>query len=734
MHSTGLLRKARAIRDSAAPHLRVLGPHELRADDEDGISVEDREAALAQVEQAVARDREAASPESLAFRPRRRGTLLPLLVNLFALVVIAGGIVLALSLSRRTEQELAAGPVTLLSAEGKVLETLRAESRRELEGKDQEIAAIRDRLAGIEGERQRVREAADAVIRGREEDLAESFSRVLAEERARLTAAGLSEDAIAKKLFSFESRERLSMEETLAAFREQQQAELARKEQAIQALQAESQAELSRAQSDRSRLQEESSRRQAELEAGYRQKQLSLEQDKAAALAELARLREMQERERLASDQLLSFYARAREELAASRPDSALAAMADLRRYLDEPGIASLPALARRRPVDLFLAGSLEQMVRAQSAQREVDRDVQGLVASASLVAAAASLVEEGDALFAEQEYAKAREVYLSALARIPASEAGHNRLAEIEQIFAGRAKNAVAAAFTAGNAAYRAGDYDAAVARYGSALQMLQVERGAVDTLVAQLLDIGSLRKASEVAAAAAAAAPDLIGETASLVREGDALFAGQDYAKARELYLAALARIPAVQAGYARLSEIDAMAGARAAGPRMPRLPRDTRPTRPATTTLPSSATASPCSSCRADPGQPARSFHGLSTSAPVARRPPLPPSRHGPIPRQRRLCWSSRAMRSWHGRTTRRPVSCTSRPSRGPRRSGPGTSAWTRSSRSCGSAPPARSLRHCQRGTPPTGRATTTPRSSATVLPCSCCRSSRGRRTDW
>ena len=43
-----------------------------------------------------------------------------------------------------------------------------------------------------------------------------------------------------------------------------------------------------------------------------------------------------------------------------------------------------------------------------------------------------------------------------------------------------------------------------------------------------------------------------NLIAAAASMVEEGDALFAGKDYAGARELYLSALARIPATQAGY--------------------------------------------------------------------------------------------------------------------------------------------------------------------------------------
>jgi tetratricopeptide (TPR) repeat protein len=117
-------------------------------------------------------------------------------------------------------------------------------------------------------------------------------------------------------------------------------------------------------------------------------------------------------------------------------------------------------------------------------------------VASASLVTAVATLVQQGDELYQQQDYAKAREVYLSAMARIPAVKLGYGKLSEIEKLFSDKQKKQVGALLAAGNAAYRARNYDGAVEQYGKALETLQGERGTVDTLIAQLEEIGSLTR----------------------------------------------------------------------------------------------------------------------------------------------------------------------------------------------------------------------------------------------
>ena len=511
MRVNGLLMKAQTLRASsqrpekeavdARRNLRLLGPTELREEEDKSISPEEREKILSQIEEAVGRSRMKITPETFLFKPRKRGSVLPIIVNSVALLVIVAGVGVAVLLSRRSEQSIVAAPVTLLTAEGKMVAALKEQARAQLEGKDKEIASIRERLAGIDQERARIKQEADASVRQREQELQDSLNQSLAAQKAKLAASGLSEDAVARRIADFEAKSRTSLDAQLATFRTQSAADRAEKERTIEKLQAEYQQSLAAAQADRTKAQEEAARRQSELEAGSRQKQIALEQDKASALAELEKLRQQQGKEQLVLDQFLSYYQKARDQIQAAQPGAARKVLADFRTYLDDPDLAALPGIVRRRPVELFLIDSLDQLIRAQAAPAGDTQNVQALVASANLISSVSALVQQGDALFQVQGYDKARDLYLSALAQIPATEAGYTKLGEIEKIFANQKKKDVATLMAAGNASYRTGNYDGAVENYGKALEMLQGERGTADTLISQLTDIGALRKASQAA-----------------------------------------------------------------------------------------------------------------------------------------------------------------------------------------------------------------------------------------
>jgi hypothetical protein len=502
MRATGLLKKAQALRDPSETRLRLLGPDELRVEQDEEITPEERQRVLSQIEQVVAATRLKVTPDTFSFHARKNGGILPIMVNVTAIVVVAAGIALALLLSRQTERAIIASPVTILSAEGKMVEALKEESRQQLEGKDKEIASIRDKLAGIDQERVRIRQDADASVRQKEQELQDAFARSLQEERRKMEASGLSASAVDARIAALEAKNNAERDAQLAAFRSQAEADRAAKEKTIQDLQAGYQQALSQAQAERGRVQAEAVRRQAELEAGYKQKQLALEKDSAAALAELNTLRQQRNNEQLILDQLLSWYQKVREQIQASKPDAARGVLADFRKFLDDPTLASLPAVARRRPVDLFLVDSLDQIVSAQATQGTASDSTQALVASAGLIGAVAALVQQGDTFYNDQGYTRARELYLSALARIPAVQTGYEKLSAIEKIFTDRQKKEIAGQLAAGNAAYRAGDYDSAVDRYRKALAALQADPDSANQIVTQLIDIGALRKAADDAA----------------------------------------------------------------------------------------------------------------------------------------------------------------------------------------------------------------------------------------
>ncbi len=531
MRDIGLLKKAQLLRKPSPPHLRILGPDELRVEQDDEITPEERQKVNSEIEEILSRSRLKVTPDTFSFRPRKNGGVLPLVVNAAAIVVIAAGVVIAFQLSRNTEKAIIAAPALVLGAEGKMVETLKEQARQQLEGKDREINSIRERLAGIDQERSRIQQDAEASIRQKEQELQDAFARSLQDARAKMEASGLSAQAVNDRLAALQEKNAADRDAQLASFRKQADTDRAAREKTIEDLQAGYQQALSQAQSERARVQAETGRRQAELEAGFKQKQLSLEHDSAAAIAELNTLRQQRGNEQLVLDQLLSWYQKVRDQIQASRPDAAQAVLADFRRFLDDPSFAALPAVAQRRPVDLFLIDSLDELARAQAVRAPTPENTQALVTSANLISEVAALIQQGDALYNDQGYAGARELYLSALSRIPAVQAGYEKLGAIEKIFSDRQKVEVARLLAAGNFAYRAGDFTTAVDRYGKALESLQRDPTTANQLVAQLTQIGAQRQAADDAARIrllegdAARAKVLEGDAARIrLLEGDA------------------------------------------------------------------------------------------------------------------------------------------------------------------------------------------------------------------
>ena len=86
---------------------------------EPDISLEEREEILAQIEQTVAKSRNALGPDGLLYKSERSGVALPLVVNLVAALLIAAAAVFFVLFSDRDEQSIAARPSASSPARGR---------------------------------------------------------------------------------------------------------------------------------------------------------------------------------------------------------------------------------------------------------------------------------------------------------------------------------------------------------------------------------------------------------------------------------------------------------------------------------------------------------------------------------------------------------------------------------------------------------------------------------------
>ena len=163
-----LLRKASDLR-TRHPHLRLVRPGE--AVDEDGISADERAQILQEIDGIVAHHGLADQATSFASVARKRGVLMPVLVNVVAILVIGAAAIFFWRVLNRQEEQLVVNSAALESTEGRLLAALRQESEQQLAAKELAIQSIQSKLSNITAERERLVAETDARIQQTEQQL-----------------------------------------------------------------------------------------------------------------------------------------------------------------------------------------------------------------------------------------------------------------------------------------------------------------------------------------------------------------------------------------------------------------------------------------------------------------------------------------------------------------------------------------------------------------------------------
>ena len=469
---------------------RIVKPDEFEDDDVQDVSPEEREKILEQINEIVEQNRIQIEPDTFDFRPKKRGGVLPAIINISAILLMAGGGYLALRYFNQRQDTLVIQRSTLQSAEGKLLEALKQESEELLSEKEQAINEIQGRLSEMSQERQRLAEEAQDQMRTRETELRLAMEQALIEERSKLRDQGISEDEITSRLSDLEQQKEIEFNLELESVRQAAQAEIEEREATLNQLMGEYEQALVSAESDRELLETQLTRQEVELLAQFEEKEAELESERIAALQELDSIRSQQEHEVLVLDQILSFYGSVRAYLADEDFLAANAGLQELKAYLNQADVAVLPAVSRRRQVELFLISSLEGLMERE--QEAVSPDTLSLIQSADMVAAASALVERGNRSYINGDFAAAQELYLSALEKIPAVKLGFGRLQAIAEGVRNQQNAFVSGIVDDANRSYLNGDFERAVELYGDAIELIPAVSATSDQVIAQLTDAG--------------------------------------------------------------------------------------------------------------------------------------------------------------------------------------------------------------------------------------------------
>ena len=322
-----------------------------------------------------------------------------------------------------------------------------------------------NKLSAISREKEQLRGQTDSMIRAREQELKDEFDRNLAAERDRLEKQGMAAVSIERKMKTFQDAERQQLEQQLAASRQKAEADLAAKQQAFVAREAQYQRDLEAARQERVRLQDETRQKETDLQKQYDLKAQQAEGEGARVGAELARLRAQQDQEGLVLDQLTAGYARVNESLQARQYGQALEGLASLRLLLDDDTVTALPALQRRRAVEVFLIGSLEELVKAR--QAGASPATASVAQSSSLMDEVSEMVRRGDELSHSGDVQGARLAYEEAMGKVPPLAAAFGKLQELRN-------DEAASRLREANVFYQAGNFQASIDRYQQSVGLL--------------------------------------------------------------------------------------------------------------------------------------------------------------------------------------------------------------------------------------------------------------------
>jgi hypothetical protein len=525
-------------------------------DEESGISKEDQKDILREIERAASENKLVAGPQAFVLHAERKGVFMPMLVNLLAVALLAVGGLVLYYFFQRGETTLKEEALTIISAEGKLIEQLKKEAEEKLLAKNREISQIQGQLSEIDQQRRDLAANMDAKVAAREQELRQGLESALEQERQKLRRQGVSEDDINRRLVALESQKTGEFEAQLASFKRQAEEQRLATENNLKTMQREFQASLDKANEERQQVLADSRLREEELKSQLAARAEELEAESRQARQELARIAEQREKEQLAANQLIGFYSRVKGNMQASMLDQALANLEGIRQYLDDPAIGALPSMQQRREVEFFVLDSLSSLVRGE--MRRASADTTSLVAAANLLTELRKRVQDGDALLASGDTAGAQKEYGEALALVPEVDKAHRFLldrqlrqlaAEAEAAAAARgAREAEAAdqarrealrqALAAAQDAYESRNYEATVEHYTAALSYLPEEPDAVKRLVGQLREAGYELAVASYSRRDSEAAAGPLAEAQRLQSQGRHLQAISAYAGLLEKY----------------------------------------------------------------------------------------------------------------------------------------------------------------------------------------------------
>lgn len=510
---------------------------EFTFEEDSAISREDQKEILSEIEKVAAGSRITITPEIFTIRALKKGIFFPLMVNLFSILLLAGGLTALYLLFQRGKSVIMEQATAITTAEGKLIQELKKESEAKLVAKNKEISSIQNRLLEIDQEREDLQSNMESKVQERENELRIALEKELEKERVKLRSQGISEEDINNKLRELELEKSFEYNRQLETFKQEAEAERLKVENNLKTLKNEYEQNLTAANTERLKVLNDAKQREAELQSQLEEKTRALDSEKLKAQAELRKISEQRQMENQANDRLISLYNKVENNIESGKLNEALMDLEGIKNYLNEESIVTLPSILKRREVEFFVLDSLENLVRSELGKEKVD--TASLIASANVLTDIKDMVIKADSLYKSGRIGEAEKLYNSALAAIPAINQSHNYFTEQKQKEEEARKRQLEAYLTAAESAFRRGDYAEALKSYTSSLAYLPEDQATINRMITQVKKSGFQLGFEGLIKDNSQAAADPLAEA-------QAYYEKQQYNQALLSYLDILARYP--------------------------------------------------------------------------------------------------------------------------------------------------------------------------------------------
>ncbi|MBN2351141.1 MAG: hypothetical protein JXD23_01130 [Spirochaetales bacterium] len=442
-------------------------------DPKSGISQEDQQDIIRNINDIMQSSKIKASPDIFRIKAKKKGFGFPIVVNLVALGVMAVVIFILWFFFQKTETSIASGGGGVGSeAQRQIIEMQKQRAAEELNKKNQEILGIQSDLQKVNSDLTSLKENMSSEIAAKEQAIKEQFDQNLEAERKRLIAAGTAAADVERKLREMEADQNNQLQAQMVAFKRDTEVKMQERERQLLDQQRQMSAQLETATSDQKRL---SAAYEAELRRSEQQLNEAEQRNRT--------LTAQKEKFDLIDQQIVGFYRQVQVDIGVGDFPAARTRLKNLREYLAQPAIASIPEIARRTEVENFVMESLESLMAASERQTAADQhptaaDTQTVQAEAKIVTDIRALVLQADEAYRAGNKTQADGLYLKALELIPEVNKSHQYLmGRVNEIEAFR-KAQVATALDAAAIHYRNRQYGEALSSYGKALAYLPTDR----------------------------------------------------------------------------------------------------------------------------------------------------------------------------------------------------------------------------------------------------------------